>query len=389
MKILILLSRIPYPLDKGDKLRAFHQIKSLSEKHDLVLFCLSDPTYQFNNYKESLSKYCSKVEIYKLTYFSIFIQLCMGLFKNIPFQTAYFYNSKAKRKLMDLVQSEKPDRIFCQMIRTTEYLKNIDIPCVLDYQDALSKGMERRLKNSSLIKNRVLRVEYKRLLQYENDVFERFDQKIIISENDRDFIQHLRKNEIQIIPNGVDLNYFEPKEMEKSFSILFTGNMGYPPNIAAACFLANEILPLVHKRISAANVLISGARPSHEVLNLQSKHVTVSGWVEDIRDSYNSAMVFVAPMLNGSGLQNKLLEAMAMKLPCITTTLANKALGAENNKNIMVADTAEEIAENIVLLLTKKEKAEAIRLAGFEFVSSKYNWEKINDSLEKIISNAK
>ena len=380
---------MPYPLDKGDKLRAFHQISYLSQKHEIVLFCLNSGKNISEQSLNTLKNFCKRVEIFNLNFFSIFIRLVLNVFNTIPYQSAFFYNSKAKRNLTRLIQFEKPDRAFFQMIRTAEYAKDLSIPCIIDYQDALSKGVERRLSKSNLFMRYLLKMEYKRLLKYEALVFNIFKEKIIISEQDRDLIPHEDKQDIKVISNGVDLNYFFPINAEKRHSILFTGNMGYPPNIDAARYLALEILPLVNLKIPSANLLISGSRPSSKVTQLENEQVIVSGWVDDIRDSYASANVFVAPMRLGSGLQNKLLEAMAMQLPCITTPLANNALGAESGKQIIIADTTEGIANAIVALLLDEKYADSIAKEGYDFVEKKYNWEEVNAVLENVLCSDK
>ena len=386
MKILIVLSRFPYPLDKGDKLRAFYQIKSLSQKHEIFLFCLNDQKRISNESFDVIKQYCKQVEVVDVSVFSIFINLIKAFISGLPFQSGYFYSKKAKNAIIKLINSVQPDRVFCQMIRTTEYLIGVPVPSTLDYQDALSKGVERRIVGANVFLRFILKMELKRLLKYEALVFEKFNNKTIISLTDRDFIPHKDNSQIKVIRNGVDMDYFTPKKNStKQYSLLFTGNMGYSPNVEAACFLANEILPLVQLKIPSANLLISGTRPSPQVTQLQNDSVTVSGWVDDMRDSYDNAYCFVAPMLSGSGLQNKLLEAMAMKLPCITTSLANNALGATHGKQILVADNANDIANEIIQLIEDAQKAENIAQQGYEFVIGNYNWESINFLLEEII----
>ncbi|MEI8204289.1 MAG: glycosyltransferase [Bacteroidota bacterium] len=385
MKILIILSRVPYPLDKGDKLRAFYQIKYLSKQHDIILFCLNDERKVPKENIEVLKQFCKKIEIVNLTWISIIFNVLRAFFKGLPLQTGYFYSSKAKKRFLKLFEKENPDRLYCQMIRTTEYCKEITTNTTLDYQDALSKGAERRIDNSNFFLKCILNIEHKRLLKYERIVFDRFANKIIISETDRDFIFHPQNKDIFVVPNGVDIDYFSAKPSVKKHSILFTGNMGYPPNIDASCFLAKEIFPKVMERIPNANLLISGTQPAFQVVQLQNENVTVSGWVDDIKDSYSTSSVFVAPMLNGSGLQNKLLEAMAMNLPCVTTSLANNALGAKDGKQILIANTAQEFANCIIDLLLNREKANTIASEGHEFVKCNYNWDSINAKLEDII----
>ncbi|HXB13638.1 MAG TPA: glycosyltransferase, partial [Bacteroidia bacterium] len=340
MKILFTLSRFPYPLEKGDKLRAYYQIKNLSAHHEVVVFALSDKTITADELKQ-VEKICKKAEVFHLSRFSILINLFKALFGKLPLQVAYFYSSKAKKQLDELIKNDKPDHIFCQLVRTAEYVKdNESIPKTLDYMDVFSKGVERRISTAPFYLRPIYKMEYKRLSAYEENVFTRFKNKIIISKQDRDLIPHPQKESIVVISNGVDTDYFKPSpnpspnlspkgERFKEFDILFSGNMNYPPNIESAEYLVGKILPLVKKKYPNVKVLISGANPSQRILSLASDNVKISGWVNDIRENFACSKMLVAPMFLSIGLQNKLLEAMAMQIPCITSTLANNALGAE------------------------------------------------------------
>jgi glycosyltransferase involved in cell wall biosynthesis len=183
------------------------------------------------------------------------------------------------------------------------------------------------------------------------------------------------KNEVVIVGNGVQMEVFAPSNAKKTEDILFAGNMGYPPNVEACVFLANEVMPLVWKTIPNARLMLAGARPSTQVRQLAEDRITVTGWVDDMRDCYAKSTLFVAPMMIGTGLQNKLLEAMAMQLPCVTTTLANNALKAKATSEIIIAETALEFAEAIIHLLQNPERAREIALNGHQFIQNNYSWE--------------
>jgi glycosyltransferase involved in cell wall biosynthesis len=161
--------------------------------------------------------------------------------------------------------------------------------------------------------------------------------------------------------------------------------MGYPPNVNAAVYLVNEILPHVREKMPDISVLIAGATPHQKVLALASTHVHIMGFVKDIRECYAQAKIFIAPMLIGIGLQNKLLEAMSMKIPSITTPLANSALGAKENIEIRVGNTAEELAGHVIDLLNDKNKAKQLALKGHMFVKSHFSWEANTKLLEEAI----
>lgn len=384
MRIFVLLPRFPYPLEKGDKLRAFNQIKYLSKKHEIHLCALNDNIPK-PDYLKALQPFCKSIEVIRISKITMAWNIFKALFNGKPLQVGYFYNCRAKKKIHKLISEIKPDHIYCQLLRVAEYVKGIDIPKTLDYQDVFSKGVERRMQTSKSYLKPILKMEYKRLLKYERLVFDRFDHKTIISIPDRKHIPHPNKEEIEIVLNGVDFDFFKPMGIEKEYELVFIGNMGYPPNINASKYLANEILPLVHKIKPEVRLTLAGASPHPDVLALKNDKIHVTGWMEDIRESYAKADIFIAPMQIGTGLQNKLLEAMAMKIPCITSSLANKALEAKHEKEILVGDSAQDFADFVLRLLNEKEFANEIAKNSFEFVHKNYDWDSATKKLEDLI----
>ena len=226
-------------------------------------------------------------------------------------------------------------------------------------------------------------MEYRRLARYEAAIFDDFEVKTIISEPDRALFPHERRDEILIIPNGVDHDYFKPQERAKKYDLVFTGNMSYPPNVNAVDYLANEILPIVWKTLPEVKLYIAGATPDPKVKKAASERIIVSGWLDDIREAYAQSRVFIAPMRIGTGLQNKLLEAMSMRLPAITSPLANASLGAKPNEEIFVGGNAEEMAKHIITLLTDQKKADQIAQAGYDFTNRVYDWGKATERMEE------
>jgi polysaccharide biosynthesis protein PslH len=384
MKIFVLLPRVPWPLEKGDKLRAFNQLRSLSETNEIHLCCLNDLKINPDT-KGKLNQYCKSVHILQLPLWGRMVNVFKSFFNGNPFQVGYFYNKKNAREIERLISEIQPDRIYCQLIRVAEYVKDENIKKVLDYQDVFSKGVQRRIRSANFFFKPFLRTEYRRLLRFEKKAFGMFNELTIISLPDRDLIPHPDRNRIHVVPNGVDITYYKPIESKKDIELLFTGNMGYPPNIKSAGFLVKKIMPIVWKQMPEARLMLAGANPSNSVLSLAGKNVTVSGWVHDMRECYCRAKIFIAPMQIGTGLQNKLLEAMAMKCPCITSVLANSALQAKENIEICTGNTPEEYARHIMALLSDTKKTTLLAEQGYQFVLNNYNWKVINNKLNEII----
>ncbi len=254
--------------------------------------------------------------------------------------------------------------------------------------DALSAGYQRRLDASQWWQRPFVRDEAQRLAAYENLIFEYFDKHTIISRQDQQRILHPKRNEIVIVSNGVDTNYFNPREAIKKYDLVFTGNMSYPPNVECARRIALEILPIIKEKFPTIKLLIAGATPLSTVQELASDNVYVSGWMEDIREAYAGSQIFVAPMRTGSGLQNKLLEAMSMKMACVTTALAAHPLEAKHDQQLMIGETNAQIAAHILLMLNDEKKANALAKSAREFVVERFNWKSSVEVLEQLFEGA-
>ena len=398
MKILLLLPRFPYPLDKGDKLRAYHQIVELAKRHEIYLFALSHTPVPHDSCSRLLAC-CSAVRHLQIRWWESAWGILRALLSRRPLQLGYWSSRRARQAFAAWEQQVQPDVIYCQMVRTIPTVEGSSRRKVLDFQDALSLNTLRRMQRSHGPLRLVLNYEYRALQRVEQQALSLFDAVTVISPIDRDAlaISQSRNHAITIVPNGVDTDYFNTKHFgvpsarpttlnTRHYSIVFTGNMAYAPNVDAACWLVKEIMPLVWKQCPCGvRVLIAGADPKPAVKALAGPRVTVSGRLDDIREAYTSARIFVAPMRIGSGMQNKLLEAMAMHLPCVTTSLAASPLGATPWEHLLVGDSAAELADLIVKLGTD-ELHHSIADAGHRFVLDRYSWHAAVEPLEKILN---
>ncbi len=381
MKILVLLPRFPYPLDKGDKLRAYHQIVELNKRHEVYILALSHSPVQHNDY-DHLNTICTAVDYVQLRWWESAWGIIKAFLKGEPLQLGYWSSHRARRAYANWERQVQPDVVYCQMVRTIPTVKGSHYRKVLDFQDALSLNTHRRLGHSKGLLRIILRYEEKALKKAELAALSIFDATTIISQADRDAISP----NVVLVSNGVDTEYFRKRDaVAHEYSIVFTGNMSYAPNVDAACWLVKEIMPLVWKQCPyGVRVLIAGADPKPAVKALASHNVTISGRVPDIRDAYASAQIFVAPMRIGSGMQNKLLEAMAMGLPCVTTSLAAAPLGATAWEHLLVGDTTRDIAD-LIVKLHNDECHRTIAAAGHSFVLEHYSWPAAVAPLEKLL----
>ncbi|PKP21278.1 MAG: hypothetical protein CVU02_03290 [Bacteroidetes bacterium HGW-Bacteroidetes-19] len=388
MKIVVLLSRIPYPLEKGDKLRAYHQIKELSKKHEIYLVALNDAPI----HPEAISQlhpFCKEILILNLSFWSRFVGLFYALFKGIPLQCGYFYSHKAHCKFIDFVNRIQPDHLYCQIVRVVEYVIGLPYPKTLDFQDVFSKGMQRRFESAPFYSKPLFYYEYKKLKKYEQFAFSIFDHLTIITGVDRDLIPHPEHLKIDVIANGVDFEQYKFQDVPKEFDLIFSGNMSYPPNIDAAEYIAKQIFPELRREFPNITLVICGAAPTARITSLSGNGIFVTGWVDSMAEYYAKSKVFIAPMRLGTGLQNKLIEAMAMKLPCITSTLAGKPLERiENGRDVIICETTSGYVEAVKLLMNNQALYQEISENGHQFVKQNYNWEVTTQKLEnKIIMN--
>jgi glycosyltransferase involved in cell wall biosynthesis len=180
-------------------------------------------------------------------------------------------------------------------------------------------------------------------------------------------------------------NYFKPMQTDKKYDILFLGNLSYLPNQNAVQYLVEKIMPLLIQRKANIKVNIAGGSTLSENSRMNTPQINYSGWVKDSRVAYAETVLFVAPLFTGAGLQNKLLEAMSMGIPCIATSIANASLHAKPNEEIMIADDAVAFVDCIMYLLENEEKRRQLQVNAAKFIQDNYSWDSVNQKLLECI----
>ncbi len=386
MKILVALSRFPWPTNKGDKLRAWHQLIGMSNKNEVHVFCLTDEVVQPQDLEKAKAVFAS-VHVFNLSKIAVLTRLSRAVFQKIPFQVAYFSDRNAIAEFKGLVEQINPDIVYCQLARMAEFCRDIEnCKKLIDYQDAFSMGLERRIANEPWWKKHVVAMEAKRLAAYESQIFEDFEERTMISEQDAKLIKHPLNSSLQIIPNGVDTDFYKPEPRARVIDLLFTGNMHYEPNVNCVHYVVEKVIPLLTKEFPHIQFVAAGMNPAKELQQIKSRHLQLTGWVEDLRNYYQVSRIFIAPMQIGIGMQNKILEAMSMGLPVITTTLANNAIGATHGKEIWIANTPEKVAEAISYLLNNTELAINIGHNARKLMVEQFSWDKQNAKLIRLMN---
>ena len=406
MRILYLSLRCPYPPQRGDRIRSYHFIKQLSKRHEITLVFFAESDDDIAAVKH-LRPYCKRIEWVRFRSFFAKINTAVHFFSRLPLQVHYWYSQQMQHKINQLLQEEDIDLIHAQLFRMGQYVKDEKrVSKVLDLCDSLALNLSRRADLDCTPKRFLVRLEEKRVRSYEVEIMRSFDRGTVVAQFDKDYLlKQDEKLDLSVVPMGVDLKYFNHSNTDESIStetdrqsgihngltseesinLLFTGTMNYFPNSDAVTYFCEDILPLIQERYPDVSFQIVGNHPTNQVKQLEkTKGVVVTGYVPDIRPYFEKATIFVAPLRAGSGIQTKNLEAMAMQAPVVTTSIGAMGLEAERGKELVIADTPESFAENVIALIEDRERRESIARAGRKRVESSYDWNVLVERLEQV-----
>ena len=392
-RLAVLTPRFPLPLDKGDRLRIHHQLEVLHEHFVIDLHCLSFRSVSQDEL-DHIRQRCHSVTVHRLSFIKAFIRMLWSPFSRRPFQVLLFTERRLVKRIRTRIMQGKPDVLLAQMVRTAEYVKDLDaVPHVLDIMDTLHAGAEREAERAPRWKRPLLTEEGRRLLRYEHRMPQYFDACTIISEQDRQLLPHPDKSGVHVVPNGVDITFFDPQagvpplpHEGTAYDVAFCGNLGYAPNIVAARFLAHEVAPAFEALSQRPlRVLICGAQPAPAVKSLSTDSIDVVANVEDIRAAYLAAPIFIAPMLVNTGLQNKLLEAMSLERACLTTPRALAALGCDVGSAVATAEDALSFAQEINALLGDPQRRLEMGQEGATIIQDRFTWKAATVTLVALL----
>jgi glycosyltransferase involved in cell wall biosynthesis len=329
-------------------------MKELSRKHKITLLAFSDDS-ELDETQSVLKKFCERILIIRHERLIANRNLASHIFTSLPFQCAYYLSRKMRDHLIRECSKGKYDILHVQLSRMMPYVtQRGNIPIFVDFVDALSLNMRKRLDRERLFLKPLFFCEWYKMKRYEVNLEPFFDGAIISSPFDRKILPYAHK--IKVLPNGVDLDFFQlsPTAQREPDTIIFTGNMNYFPNIDAVIFFSRYIYPTIKKIIPQVKFKIVGANPAPVVSKLSTpdRSIEVIGSVESIVNHIAKAAIAVAPMLSGSGIQNKVLEAMAVGIPVVATDMAIRAIDAKPGRDLLVANDPSKFAEAVTKLLT-------------------------------------
>lgn len=392
MKILYLAHRIPYPPNKGEKIRAFHQIRCLSQHHIIHLVCLVDDPVDLVHVK-TLKEYCVSVEAVFRSKAAAMFLAARGLLTRYPLSVVAFQRKALARKISGKLEAEKFDLVFVSSSSMASYvLHESHVPRVIDFIDVDSEKWRLYAEHHSFPLSWIYRLEASRLAAYEEEIAQMFDYSIFISEAERLLFQRRVSNRpIAVISNGVDLEYFTPPHggfsSSRQPSVVFTGAMDYFPNVDAVRYFCTEIFPLVRQVEPEAQFFIVGRNPTRSVQELGNHdNVIVTGSIPDVRPYLAKATVAVAPFRIARGIQNKILEAMAMRLPVVGTSQAFEGIDATENDGIRIADDPQRFAQEVIIFLKGDDRLrQQWGLQARHYIEEHHRWRDVGVKLECLL----
>ena len=402
MKILFLSLRCPYPPHRGDRIRSYNFIKQLSKHHALTVVYFAEDERDIESVKY-LQPFCERVEWVRFQRSFAFMNTGIHCLSRRPLQLHYWYAPQMQRKINQLLGEEDFELIHAQLFRMGQYVTEVQGPAkVLDLCDSLALNLSRRaelesnpwlakIKLDCTPKRFLVKLEEKRVRRYEVNIMKAFDCGTVVARFDQDYLlQQDNSLNLSIVPMGVDLEYFQPNPTTQLAPVmLFTGTMNYFPNSDAAIYFCNEIFPCIRESHPDAQFYIVGNHPSDQVKRLETQEgVVVTGYVPDVRPYFEKASVFVAPLRAGSGIQTKNLEAMAMGVPVVTTSVGAMGLEADIGTELLVADTPADFAKHVVNLLNNTHLRETLVQTGRTRVETSYSWEAIGERLKHVYAQA-
>lgn len=376
--------RFPYPTTKGDKLRAFHALRELSVRHEMTLVAASDEPVSQSDI-DAVAPYCKRIEIVPIPRLQSLTNVALyGVFSKAPLQTL-FYRSRAMRARLRLVLSQsKFDVIHASLIRVLPYVWDISAPpVVVDLMDSIARGTEIRIPTARPWLKPFYRLEANRLHAYESAACARFPQLFVCAEPDRVAIG---APNISVVRTCADLERFAFVRADREDDlVVMTGNMGYQPNIDAVAWFAANVWPRIRAARPEARFRIVGVRPAALIMALNGRDgITVTGPVPDVAIELQRATVAICPMRGGSGLQTKVLEALATGTPVVSTRFGNEGIGAMPDSEILIADDASAFASSVLSLLTDPSRGDRQASAAHRLSEREFTWSASARRIETI-----
>jgi len=366
MNILYLAHRVPYPPNKGDKIRALWEIRSLSASHNIDLFCFYDHDEDRNSV-DALRPYCRECYVEPLSWWRSRVQAVSAVIRKKAFSLAYFFSPTMAAKVKAALATRRYDVILCFGSAMAGYVEGeCTVPRVLDMVDVDSAKWAEYANHSIMPLRWLWRQEARLLAEYERQAAKSFARTLLCTDAEADLLRRSSPSgKIDVLRHMVDTAYFDPAQVEMPAHIaalqpfvLFAGSMDYAPNIDAVEWFYRNALPLMRREMPELRFVIVGRNPARAVRELahDASVVTVTGTVPDVRPYFRAAAATVAPMLLARGVQNKILESLSMGVPVAASSRAAVAFPQEVVSSIVVEDDASALASKLLEIIRQGAK---------------------------------
>lgn len=398
MRLLYITNAFPYPLTSGH-LRHYHLIRTLACRHEVTLLSVVGPRYT-EEHRAALAPFTRRVLVFESSSIGLSFWRKAGnqlraLIHAEPIERAALHIRDA---IVLLRRCQNFDAAILSGKRTTPALEALEgLPVLCDICDADSVRLRGALRHASPTHLPGLFLDHLRVLRTERSLIQRADHLFFASSRDRDSLLDGPAENATVVPNGVDTEFWSRSSATRGRdTVIFTGAMQYPPNTDAALFLIREVLPRIRRARPHTRLLIVGRDPTTRLHRAgSSPGVTVTGAVDDIRPYLEESTVFAAPIRFGAGIQNKVLEALAMELPVVASPLAADGLRTEDGDAppVEIAVTVDQFADAVIAHCEQAEKNPAPWTAGRRFVERSFDWnhavEKVEHVLDGVVAGAR
>jgi polysaccharide biosynthesis protein PslH len=407
--VLIVSARSPLPMRRADQITVAHWIAYLKARgHAVDLYALDTGEGLDYGARQWLLHHCRHVEFVRQPLWRSLIGALLGAVKGKPLQISWFWNPLLARAVSDALAMQSYDALYCYYIRTADYGRGrgrirhagekISRPVsILAMQLSQALNTRRMMETFTTRRDRLIySIESKLLRKYEADIWQHFTHTVLIGEQDRQEVEKCcREHGISPIDNhffcahGVDSQRFKPDPnvpIDEDLCV-FSGAMGTNTNINAVLWFVEKVWPMVQAGHPQARLMIVGRRPTVAVKALanKAKGIEVTGEVPDPADYIRRAAICIDPMRAGAGMQNKLLEYLACGKAVVATHLANEGIGAQNDRDVLLADRAEDFAQNILRLYTDPGLRQKLGLSARLFIEQAWGWEQQFRRLEELV----
>lgn len=389
--LLYLVHRLPYPPNKGDKVRSYHFLKHLLQQHRVFLGTfVDDPADEA--YVATVRDLCPDLHVVRLHPRSAKLRSLAGLLSQQPLSLHYYRNAALQAWVRQTLAAQQIDAVVIFSSVMAQYVDaECSVPMLVDFVDVDSAKWTQYAPDHAWPLSWLYRREGERLLAYERAVATRAQRSFFVTDNEADMFRRLAPecaDSVDAVSNGVDADFFSPDPARPSpfpvaagtagaaapIPLVFTGAMDYWPNIDAVTWFVSDILPTLRQQWPRLCFYIVGRSPTQALLDLAAADVVVTGTVADVRPYLQHAAVVVAPLRVARGIQNKILEAMAMARPVVASQSCVAAISAEPETELLAATSVADFVAQIGALLASPEHAASVGSAGRQRVLQSYSW---------------